>query len=590
MLRLFLSISLTFRLFFVFSQCVVDTTYTAPGIYPDPLPDGYVGQPYSQDITFIMPLDTMGAVIQNFEIVSIGLPVGLNWVCNNAVNNCNYNPQVNQYGCINVSGTPLLVGQYDVNVSVLVDVVSAGQNINNVPIDFPISLNINNPSLGNSGFSSSQILGCTPLDVNFTNNNPGLLQYYWDFGNGQSSTLENPTTQTYSSAGIFPVYFEGYNNLDTTDLYTLTSVTINSISGGWGPEWIPFVYTSNKPDPYFILRENGNLIYQSNFVLNDNGPNTWSVNINLNADSVYTIDVMDADQTAASANAWELTFGTDDYIGSYTIDFQTCIQCNAGSDAVISDSITYQQILPVPSIQSVDTIRVGIPPGKPNINYDSLNYVVFTDSIDYSIQWYLDSNILSGHIDPVDTITQSGFYYLNVYNNYGCVNSSDSIYVIYCDPSVDFNIDLDGASNLYITNYLSGYQINWLNNGQIMQGLNSNLISPIVSGDYQALLSTLTGCKYFSNIFSYSLSIEESDYDFKCFPNPSNEQFILSWEGQEIQSLEIYNYNGQLIDELELINSPQTVNTISYPNGFYLLKINIDKQNSFFYVKHLVRH
>ncbi|MAJ05572.1 MAG: hypothetical protein CL827_01765, partial [Crocinitomicaceae bacterium] len=535
-------------------------------------------------------LDTMGAVIQNFEIVSIGLPVGLNWVCNNAVNNCNYNPQINQYGCINVFGIPLLVGQYDVNVSVLVDVVSAGQNIDNVPIDFPITLNINNPSLGNSGFSSSQILGCIPLDVNFTNNNPGLLQYYWDFGNGQSSTLENPTTQTYSSTGIFPVYFEGYNNLDTTDLYTLTSVTINSISGGWGPEWIPFVYTSNKPDPYFILRENGNLIYQSNFVLNDNGPNTWSVNINLNADSVYTIDVMDADQTAASANAWELTFGTDDYIGSYAIDFQTCIQCNAGSDAIISDSITYQQILPVPSIQSVDTIRVGIPPGKPNINYDSLNYVVFTDSIDYSIQWYLDSNILSGHIDPIDTITQSGFYYLNVYNNYGCVNSSDSIYVIYCDPSVDFNIDLDGASNLYVTNYLSGYQINWLNNGQIMQGLNSNLISPTVSGDYQALLSTLTGCKYFSNIFSYSLSVEESNYDFKCFPNPSNEQFILSWEGQEIQSLEIYNYNGQLIDELELINSPQTVNTVSYANGFYLLKINLDKQNSFFYVKHLVRH
>ena len=173
------------------------------------------------------------------------------------------------------------MGQYNVNVSVLVDVVSAGQSIDNIPIDFPISFNINNPTLGNSGFSSSQILGCVPLDVNFTNNNPGLLEYFWDFGNGQTSSLENPLTQTYNQAGDFPVYFEAYNNLDTTDLYTLTSVTINSISGGWGPEWIPFVYTSNKPDPYFILRENGNLIYQSNFVLNDNGPNTWSVNINL---------------------------------------------------------------------------------------------------------------------------------------------------------------------------------------------------------------------------------------------------------------------------------------------------------------------
>ena len=107
MKRLFL-----YNLFFLvilssYSQCIVDSSYTAPGIYPDPLPNGYVGQPYSQDITFIMPLDTMGALIQNFEIVSIGLPVGLNWVCNNAVNNCNYNPQMNQYGCINVSGIPL---------------------------------------------------------------------------------------------------------------------------------------------------------------------------------------------------------------------------------------------------------------------------------------------------------------------------------------------------------------------------------------------------------------------------------------------------------------------------------------------------
>ena len=143
------------------------------------------------------------------------------------------------------SGTPLLVGQYDVNVSVLVDVVSAGQNIDNVPIDFPITLILLIPLWVILGFHH-QILGCTPLDVNFTNNNPGLLQYYWDFGNGQSSTMENPTTQTYNSAGHFPVYFEGYNNIDTTDLYTLTSVTINSISGGWGPEWIPFVYTSNK--------------------------------------------------------------------------------------------------------------------------------------------------------------------------------------------------------------------------------------------------------------------------------------------------------------------------------------------------------
>ncbi|GIR60363.1 MAG: hypothetical protein CM15mP65_29440 [Crocinitomicaceae bacterium] len=72
-------------------------------------------------------------------------------------------------------------------------------------------------------------------------------------------------------------------------MYTLTDVTIHNITGGWGPEYIPFLYTNNKPDPYFIVKENGNLIYQSSFVLNDNGPNTWQVNINLDPDSNYTL-------------------------------------------------------------------------------------------------------------------------------------------------------------------------------------------------------------------------------------------------------------------------------------------------------------
>ena len=90
------------------SQCTIDYSQIQPGIYPNPIPTGYAGQAYNEDITFVMPLDTMGATIQNFEIVSVGLPVGLSWICDNSTNGCNYNPQTNQYGCINVYGTPLV--------------------------------------------------------------------------------------------------------------------------------------------------------------------------------------------------------------------------------------------------------------------------------------------------------------------------------------------------------------------------------------------------------------------------------------------------------------------------------------------------
>ena len=124
---LFLSIFLSILLFPTdyMGQCTVDESYTVAGIYPNPLPIGFAGQPYSEDITFVMPTDTSGATINNFEIVSIALPVGLSWECNNAANGCNYNPQNNVYGCINVFGTPILAGVYEVEVSILVDVTAS---------------------------------------------------------------------------------------------------------------------------------------------------------------------------------------------------------------------------------------------------------------------------------------------------------------------------------------------------------------------------------------------------------------------------------------------------------------------------------
>ena len=127
-------------------------------------------------------MQLLKTLFTNFEIISIALPVGLDWTCNNASNGCNYNPQNNQYGCINVFGTPLTTGTYDIDVGILVDVVASGQNIDNIPIDFQISLTVNSAAVGNTGFTSSTGVGCAPLDVNFTNNNPGLVLYEWDFG------------------------------------------------------------------------------------------------------------------------------------------------------------------------------------------------------------------------------------------------------------------------------------------------------------------------------------------------------------------------------------------------------------------------
>ncbi|MFT3737702.1 MAG: PKD domain-containing protein [Breznakibacter sp.] len=54
----------------------------------------------------------------------------------------------------------------------------------------------------NAGFITDVSNGCFPLIVQFTNYSVGGTQYYWDFGDGQTSTLRNPK-HVYTEAGTY---------------------------------------------------------------------------------------------------------------------------------------------------------------------------------------------------------------------------------------------------------------------------------------------------------------------------------------------------------------------------------------------------
>ena len=45
--------------------------------------------------------------------------------------------------------------------------------------------------------------GCSPIQVSFTNNNAGMLSYFWDFGNGTTSSLAQPADQIYDIPGEY---------------------------------------------------------------------------------------------------------------------------------------------------------------------------------------------------------------------------------------------------------------------------------------------------------------------------------------------------------------------------------------------------
>ncbi len=57
------------------------------------------------------------------------------------------------------------------------------------------------------GFTASPVNGCTPLRVKFLFTSSAtvdtITSFYWDFGNGQTSILEDPDTVVYSDEGNF---------------------------------------------------------------------------------------------------------------------------------------------------------------------------------------------------------------------------------------------------------------------------------------------------------------------------------------------------------------------------------------------------
>ena len=110
------------------AACNPDPQYTNPstqnGLYPDTLTDfgpAYVGTPYSQLVTIVIPPDTtvspFGTIPWDSTVLTgvTGLPAGLTYACWNA--NGFGNPsrcawKGNSIGCAIITGTPTTMGTY----------------------------------------------------------------------------------------------------------------------------------------------------------------------------------------------------------------------------------------------------------------------------------------------------------------------------------------------------------------------------------------------------------------------------------------------------------------------------------------------
>lgn len=548
------------------AQCEIDYSVSTPdtanfALSPDQLPNGTVGQLYQEDMTFVLPIDTtdqgLTVTFTDFHIVSIALPPGLDWECNNS--DCHYDPSVSEYGCVNIFGTPLQAGLFSVEVTLV-----ATHDLSNIAgtetIVFDLPLEIENIFSSNEGFSMTPPIGCADLTVDFINNNPGLVSYDWDFGNGTMSNYENPPPQIYQQAGEYVVSYEAYENTEAT--YILTDITISAASG-WGQDLEDI---ATAPDPYFYLYDGqGNNIYSSTVQEETNFPANWNVGQIYLENQNYIIDAWEEDGIFSDHDdLGQVSFGghDQDQSGTYTI--------NNGSLTIQYSIIV---ISPTP-ITSSDTIFVYETPDNPNIDFDGSELSLLDDyNEDFSYNWYYN-NAQSNQfqLDLSIEPQYSGYYQLQLINENGCYSFSDQILV--CAPDIQPVIAYEDEMLLVLDSNM--YQIvTWYeNNGLIFDATNFS-IKPADQGSYNAVVVDVYGCEYSSEIVQINnhSSIDNLNDKLIVYPNPFSEYIIIDGLDlvQEI-TINIHDLSGKLIYE-DINFSSNTLSLDKLSSGMYYLSV-----------------
>ncbi len=135
-----------------FAQCTPDPSVTKPGISPAKLPDGIVGEPYSQVVTLLVPADSSNVyqgtlynvTIYSATVVSINdLPPGFGYEANKPSRTW----RGGEKGCARLFGNPVsnIVGFYEVSVKVrtffkIVGIPSQLDQLDSSIIDFRVVL------------------------------------------------------------------------------------------------------------------------------------------------------------------------------------------------------------------------------------------------------------------------------------------------------------------------------------------------------------------------------------------------------------------------------------------------------------------
>lgn len=306
---------------------------------------------------------------------------------------------------------------------------------------------------------------CGPVTVNFTNNSSGVgVSYTWDFGNGQTSTLQNPGSITYLASLIADTTY--YIELAVTNMCG-TVMAYDSVIV--------------MPKPLAIFGPDFN-----------SGCSPFTANFastSLGLPDSYYWDFGNGFTSSTTDSIFQQTFTTGTTPTDYTIMLVVLNEC--GTDTA------YHTITALPNSVSA-FFNTSTTTACNNLTVDFTQYTLGGTLW----SWDFGDGTTSSAYSPSHTYTLPGIYDVSLFANDGCGFDTTTVTItVNPSPIVDFSFTPDSlcinTPFSFINESVGPISSSW----SFGDGTNSNLTDPVhqyaTTGFYQVTLtgtSLINGC------------------------------------------------------------------------------------------------
>ena len=495
------------------------------------------------EFTTITSRSGCGSLVVEFTDLSLGSPTSWLWDFGNGNTSILKNPTT----------IYSIAGEYDVTLKVD-DVLTSD-------IKTIISY-INIFERPSAIINSNFVTGCMPLNTSFEDasiTSHAIASWQWDFGDGGSSSIQNPdyiyyNNGTYTVSLLIEDINGCYNLVSEIDLVIVENTPVAEFSSDISfscdsSELVSFSNTSIFADTYLwefgdgtisnasnpshnyisgtysvtLIAEKGNcldtLVMPNLIEIIGNLSPYYTVNSNSGCDS---LSVIFSNETSVGANIFLWEFGDGeisilqnpnhvyDSIGIYDIALTASIDGECSTTAIFSSDIA---VFASPIISfTADTTQVCSLPFNVNFNDNTINAVYWS--------WDFGDGNISYSSNPSNIYSESGEYDVSllVQNDYGCQSSSTFEKYIIANQLSALNF------SAYPETSCAGEDITFFQTSSLLNsdfewdfgdGNTSSSQSPIhqyeQTGDYNvSLIANVSSCKDTFTIFDYIKIIQPS--------------------------------------------------------------------------------